>query len=143
MVRTFYNSVHLVRPNGVAEFVGLHNFSNALFADPAFWTAVRNTAIFTVVGTPLDVFGGLLLALCLFARPPFARSLRVIWFLPVLMSYVVVGIIWVWIYDYDWGLLNLLLRYSGWLVAHSWLGDPATALWAVMVAHYGSGSAST
>jgi len=136
VVRTFYNSVHLVRPNGVAEFVGLHNFSNALFADPVFWTAVRNTAIFTVVGTPLDVFGGLLLALCLFTTVPFTRSLRVIWFLPVLMSYVVVGIIWVWIYDYDWGLLNLLLRTIGLgSLARSWLGNPATALWAVMATH--------
>jgi ABC-type sugar transport system permease subunit len=105
-------------------------------ADPAFWTAVRNTAIFTLVGTPLDVFGGLLLALCLFAGVPFARSLRVIWFLPVLMSYVVVGIIWVWIYDYDWGALNLLLRVIGLgSLQHSWIGDPATALWAVMAAH--------
>ncbi len=136
VLRTFYNSVYFVGPKGAAEFVGLHNFSQVLLADPVFWTAVRNTAIFTLVGTPLDVFGGLLLALCLFAGVPFARSLRVIWFLPVLMSYVVVGIIWVWIYDYDWGALNLLLHAVGLgSLEHSWLGDPATALWAVMGAH--------
>jgi ABC-type sugar transport system permease subunit len=62
--------------------------------------------------------------------------MRVIWFTPVLMSYVIVGIIWVWLYDYDWGLVNLIL---GWLglesLQHSWLGDPATALWAVVVTH--------
>jgi len=136
VVRTFYNSVHLVGPNGAAEFVGTGNFSTALFADPVFWTAVRNTAIFTVVGTTVDVFGGLLLALCLFVKVPFTRSLRVIWFLPVLMSYVVVGIIWVWIYDYEWGVVNLLLRAVGLgTLAHSWLGNPDTALWAVMVTH--------
>lgn len=136
VVRTFYDSLYLVGPKGAAGFVGLHNFSQALLDDPVLWTAVRNTAIFTLVGTPLDVFGGLLLALCLFAGVPFARSLRVIWFLPVLMSYVVVGIIWVWIYDYDWGALNLLLRAVGLGgLARSWLGDPATALWAVMAAH--------
>jgi len=136
VLRTFYNSLYLVGPKGASGFVGLHNFSQVLRADPVFWTAVRNTAIFTLVGTPLDVFGGLLLALCLFAGVPFARSLRVIWFLPVLMSYVVVGIIWVWIYDYDWGALNLLLHAIGLgRLEHSWLGDPATALWAVMAAH--------
>jgi ABC-type sugar transport system permease subunit len=136
VVRTFYDSLYTVGPKGATEFVGLHNFSQVLAADPVFWTAVRNTAIFTLVGTPLDVFGGLLLALCLFAGVPFARSLRVIWFLPVLMSYVVVGIIWVWIYDYDWGALNLLLRTIGLGgLAHSWIGDPTTALWAVMAAH--------
>lgn len=136
VIRTFYDSLSHIGPGGASEFVGVRNFSSLLSDDPVFWTAVRNTAIFTVVGTPLDVFGGLLLALCLFAQVPFARALRIIWFLPVLMSYVVVGIIWVWIYDFDWGALNVVLRAIGLgHFAHSWLGDPATALWAVMAAH--------
>jgi ABC-type sugar transport system permease subunit len=136
VLRTFYNSLYLVGPQGAAEFVGLHNFSGALTSDAVFWKALRNTAIFALVATPLDVFGGLLLALCLYAGVPLARSLRVVWFLPVLMSNVVVGIIWVWIYDYDWGALNMLLRAIGLgALEHSWIGDPATALWAVMAAH--------
>ncbi len=95
-----------------------------------------NTAIFTIFGTILDVAGGLLLALALYARVPFARLLRVIWFTPVLMSYVVVGIIWVWLYDYDWGLINAILRAVGLgALERSWLGDPSTALWAVLVTH--------
>jgi ABC-type sugar transport system permease subunit len=58
----------------------------------------------------------------------------VVWFTPVLISYVVVGIIWVWIYDYDWGVLNTVLRGIGLgSLAYSWLGDPSTALWAVLV----------
>jgi ABC-type sugar transport system permease subunit len=67
---------------------------------------------------------------------PLARVWRVVWFTPVLMSYVVVGIIWVWIYDYDWGVANLVLHWLG-LGAYeqSWLGNPATALWAVLVTH--------
>jgi ABC-type sugar transport system permease subunit len=88
------------------------------------------------VATIADVFGGLLLALALFSRAPLAPLLRVIWFTPVLMSYVVVGIIWVWIYDYDWGLANLILRSIGLgELQQSWLGDPHTALWAVMATH--------
>jgi ABC-type amino acid transport system permease subunit len=53
VVRTVYNSAHLVGAIGMAEFVGTRNFSNALLADPVFWTAVRNTAIFTVAGTTI------------------------------------------------------------------------------------------
>jgi ABC-type sugar transport system permease subunit len=61
---------------------------------------------------------------------------RIVWFTPVLMSYVVVGIIWVWIYDYDWGVVNIVLRWLGLgQLEHSWLGDPHTALWAVLVTH--------
>jgi len=136
VLRTFYNSVHTIGPHNVQTFVGLDNFVALVTQDRVFWKAVANTTIFTVVGTVADVLGGLLLALCLFAKVPLARAMRVIWFTPVLMSYVIVGIIWVWLYDYDWGLVNLVL---GWLglesLQHSWLGDPATALWAVVVTH--------
>ena len=136
VLRTFYNSVHTIKPQGVQEFVGLANFNTLLSADPTFWKAVGNTAVFAVIATIADVLGGLLIALCLFSRPPFAKLLRVVWFTPVLMSYVVVGVIWVWIYDYDWGLANSVLRWLGlgaW--EQSWLGDPRTALGSVMVTH--------
>jgi ABC-type sugar transport system permease subunit len=136
VLRTFWNSVHAIKPQNVEEFVGLANFRELLANDWVFWKAVGNTAIFAVVATIADVLGGLLLALCLFSGAPLAKLLRVVWFTPVLMSYVVVGVIWVWIYDYDWGLANVVLRALG-LGAYeqSWLGDPHTALWSVMVTH--------
>jgi ABC-type sugar transport system permease subunit len=136
VLRTFYNAFHTIKPHNVVEFAGLGNFTTLLFADPVFWKAVTNTALFTVVATIVDVVGGLLLALCLFARAPLAPVLRVVWFTPVLMSYVVVGILWVWIFDYDWGLANATLRFLG-LGAYeqSWLGQPSTALWSVLAAH--------
>ena len=136
VLRTFYNAFHTIRPQGVVEFVGLGNFVALLSADPVFWKAVVNTALFTIVATIVDVVGGLLLALCLFARAPWAPLLRVVWFTPALMSYVVVGIIWVWIFDYDWGLANATLRFVGLgAFEQSWLGHPSTALWSVLVAH--------
>ena len=136
MLRTFWNSVHTIKPEGLEVFVGLANFRDLLTNDWVFWKAVGNTAIFAIVATIADVAGGLLLALCLFSGAPFTRLLRVVWFTPVLMSYVVVGIIWVWIYDYDWGLANVILRAVGLgAFEQSWLGDPRTALWSVMVTH--------
>jgi ABC-type sugar transport system permease subunit len=136
VLRTFYNSVHAIKPHNVEEFVGFANFAALLTTDVVFWKAVTNTAIFGIVATIADVLGGLLLALCLFSGAPFAKSLRVLWFTPVLMSYVVVGIIWVWIYDYDWGLANAILRWLGLgAFEQSWLGDPRTALWSVMTTH--------
>jgi ABC-type sugar transport system permease subunit len=136
VLRTFYNAFHAIKPHGVVEFVGLANFTALLFSDSVFWKAVTNTALFTLVATIVDVVGGLMLALCLFARAPFTRVLRVVWFTPVLMSYVVVGIVWVWIFDYDWGLANAVLRWLGLgAFEQSWLGQPSTALWSVLVAH--------
>jgi ABC-type sugar transport system permease subunit len=136
VLRTFWNSVHTIKPQGLEVYVGLANFRDLLTNDWVFWKAVGNTAIFAVIATTADVAGGLLLALCLFSGAPFTRLLRVIWFTPVLMSYVVVGVIWVWIYDYDWGLANTILRAIGLgAFEQSWIGDPHTALGSVMVTH--------
>jgi raffinose/stachyose/melibiose transport system permease protein len=134
VLKTVYNSLYVMKPHNVVEFVGWGNYRALLTQDEVFWKAVKNTAIFSVVGTILDVAAGLLLALCLFAKVPWARFWKIVWFSPVLISYVVVGIIWVWIYDTDWGIINTGLRWMGLgFLAHPWLSDPRTALWAVLL----------
>lgn len=135
VARTFYNSFFNIGDIASSDFVGWTHYLNVM-RDETFWKAVRNTAIWSVVGPILDVVVGLLLALALYAGVPFKRFLRVAWFTPVLLSYVVVGIMWVWIYNYDWGVINVWLRslgLGGW--AQAWLGDPQYALGAVIVTH--------
>lgn len=135
VLRTFYNSLFEIRPNGNQTFVGLGNFREVLFADPVFRRAVRNTLVWSTVEPFIDVGLGLLLALALYTKAPFSRVLRIAWFTPVLISTVVVAIIWSWIYNYDWGALNLLLRSVGLDgIARAWLGDPVTALPALILA---------
>jgi raffinose/stachyose/melibiose transport system permease protein len=129
VIRTFWNSVHKVLPNRPDEFVGLANYASLLFTDDIFWRSVRNTLIWACASPLLEVGIAVVLALALYAKVPGSRFFRVAWFTPVLMSYVVVGILWVWIYNYDWGAVNALLRFAGldgW--ARAWLGKPETAL---------------
>jgi multiple sugar transport system permease protein/raffinose/stachyose/melibiose transport system permease protein len=135
VVRTFYNSFFIINDIASSDFVGFAHFAE-VFRDATFLAAVRNTAIWSMVAPFFDVGTGLLLALCLYAGVPFARFLRVAWFAPVLLSYVVVGIMWVWIYNYDWGVVNVALRNVGlghWVQA--WIGDPKFALASLMVTH--------
>jgi ABC-type sugar transport system permease subunit len=135
VLRTFYNSFFTLADLDTVQFVGFEHFVE-VFHDPNFWAAARNTAIWAVIAPLLDVTTGLLLALCLYAGVPWGRFLRIAWFTPVLLSYVVVGILWVWIYDYDWGILDTALRALGlksW--AQPWLSDPKLALGAVMLTH--------
>ena len=125
--RTFWNSFHKVLPRR-DEPVGLANYAE-LVRDEIFWTAVRNTITWACASPLIEVSIALLLALALYAKVPGARFFRIAWFTPVLMSYVVVGILWLWIYNYDWGPVNTALRalgLGGW--AKAWLGDPKTAL---------------
>ena len=126
-VRTFWNSFHEVLPRG-DEYIGLANYAE-LAEDDIFWRAVENTITWALVSPLIEVSVALLLALALYARIPGGRFFRVAWFTPVLMSYVVVGILWLWIYNYDWGPINAGLRAVGLdALARPWLGDPATAL---------------
>lgn len=132
VVRTIWNSVHEVLP-ARETFVGAAHYAE-LWADATFWRAVRNTVLWALAAPPLEVSIALALALALYARVPGARFFRIAWFTPVLMSYVVVGIVWMWIYNYDWGAANAILRAFGldrWV--QPWLGTTATALPALIL----------
>lgn len=126
-VLTFWNSFHIVLPKG-NTWVGGANYAE-LLGDEIFWRAVRNTMTWALVAPAVEVGVALLLALALYAKAPGARFFRIVWFTPVLMSYVVVGILWTWIFNYEWGAANAMLRSIGlesW--TRAWLGRPTTAL---------------
>jgi multiple sugar transport system permease protein/raffinose/stachyose/melibiose transport system permease protein len=128
VISTLYDSFFSIDDPDAPVWIGLANYAQ-LMADATFWRAVGNTLIWAVVAPLFDVGIGLLLALCLYAKVPFARFLRVAWFTPVLLSYVVVAILWLWIYNYDWGAVNLLLRAVGLgALASAWLGNTHLAL---------------
>ena len=128
VIRTLYNSFHQVLPGRLDTFKGLENY-RMLFQDDIFWQTVRNTLTWACTAPLLEQILAILLALALYSKVPAARFFRIVWFTPVLMSFVVVGIIWMWIYNYDWGAVNVLLRavgLEGW--TRAWLGDPRVAL---------------
>jgi predicted RND superfamily exporter protein len=91
VLRTFYNSFHRIKPGGITEFVGLANFIDLFSRDLTFFTAVKNTMIWATVQPCVEVGLGLLLALCLYAKVPFERIFRVLWFTPVLLSFIPVS----------------------------------------------------
>jgi ABC-type sugar transport system permease subunit len=113
-------------------FVGLENY-RALIADEVFWRATLNSVVFVAVRTPLEVGLGFLLALLLNRRLAARSLLRTLFFVPVVMSLIVVTLIFQRVFEPNTGLLNTFLRAVGlgaW--AYPWLGDPATALPAVI-----------
>ncbi len=98
-----------------------------------FWRATLNSVVFVAVRTPLEVGLGFLLALLLNRRLVARSFLRTLFFVPVVMSLIVVTLIFQRVFEPNTGLLNTFLGAVGlgaW--AHPWLGDPATALPAVI-----------
>ncbi len=121
--------------NGAAnyEFVGLANY-RAVIDDAVFWQAAKNTLVWAITSPFLEIPVGLMLALYLQRGTRLTKLMRVLWFMPVLLPQIVVGIIWAWIYNSEWGALNQILKSIGlesWMRA--WLGHPDTALPALIV----------
>jgi multiple sugar transport system permease protein/raffinose/stachyose/melibiose transport system permease protein len=123
--------------NGFARnfaVVGLDNF-RALAHDPLFGGAMRNTVVWTVAAVLLPNGTGFLLALVLERRVQGAGFFKALFYLPVCLSAVVVGQIWIWIYRPDWGVLNAMLGAVGLPQGQrAWLADPGTALYAIIAA---------
>lgn len=119
---------------GDPEFIGLDNFSRAL-NDPLFIGAFRNTAVWLVVAVTVPTITGLLLAVLLDRPLRGSRIYKSAFYMPITLSLVVVGQVWIWIYQPNWGLLNSALEALGQEeLTRAWLGDPETALIAVIVA---------
>lgn len=108
------------------EWVGLKNFER-LLTDPLFFKAIWNTLRFLFIHIPLQIAVALGFALLLNSRLKFRGFFRAIYFLPVVVSGVVVTILWQQLYAFDSGLLNRLLVAAG-IGKIPWLIDPDVAM---------------
>ncbi len=114
--------------------VGLDNYIRAL-GDPLFIGAFRNTALWLIIAVTVPTVAGLGLAVLLDRPLRASRFYKSMFYLPITLSLVVVGQVWIWIYQPDWGLLNTALEAIGLGdFTQAWLGNPNTSLMAVIVA---------
>ncbi len=116
------------------DFVGLQNFSK-LWTDQLFFNAAVNTAIWMVAAIIVPTLLGLSLALLIDSRIPGGPVFKSVFYFPICLSAVVVGQIWIWIYQADWGLLNTAIgAITGDAPRIAWLARPNTALGSVIAA---------
>jgi raffinose/stachyose/melibiose transport system permease protein len=114
-------------------FNGLDNYAH-LIVDTRMWGALKNNLIWAVLGTVIPIVLGLLLATVLWGGAVGNLFFRTVYFLPLVVSPVVVGVVWGWIYNPLFGILNSGLKLAGLgFLATGWLGNPSTALYAVLV----------
>ncbi len=104
--------------------VGAANYGE-LLADPAFWQAMRNTAFYVALGVPSVVVVSLVIALLLNqSQGRFFRALRSFYFLPAITGIVAIALVWGYLYNTQFGLINYLLSLVG-LGPVQWLSSPA------------------
>ena len=131
LLLALYVSVHRWSPiEPTKAFVALGNYGH-LIRDPLVWSALGRTLLYPLY-VPASMALALGLAVMIGRRGSGAPALRAVFLLPYASSVVAVALVWQWMYHPDFGLFNQLLTRTG-LRPVNWLGDPTTALPAVMV----------
>ncbi len=130
---------NLLRPAAVRRFVWLKNYS-ALLTDLQFGRSLWVTLIYVGAEVSTSLLIGTCLALCVHQQMRFRRLIQGLLTVPYLLPGIVAATTFLWLYNPEFGFLNYLLRLVE-LPARAWLGDPRTALWAIVACGAWWGSA--
>lgn len=129
---SFYLSFHqwnMFSPQ--KSFIGLENYTR-LFQDHEFWLVLKNTLIYTICTVPLNMVFALLAAVSL-NRVIFGKKLlTTAFFAPVIISPVAAAVIWRWMYEPNFGLMNHFLSFFG-VEGINWLNNPDSAMAAIII----------
>lgn len=111
-------------------FTGFQNFK-AVFTDPDTGIAIKNTLVYSVIYVPCSIV--LSLGLAMLLNKAWGKMFyRAVFFLPQIVTSVGIAVVWSWIYQPQFGILNMILRFFG-IEGKEWLRDPSTAMVAVIV----------
>jgi multiple sugar transport system permease protein len=118
---------NIVKP-GKSEWIGLENYAKAL-GDPIFRRAVLNTLVYTIVTVPGQIIIGLLVAVLLNQDIRGRSFFRVVYYLPVITSWVIVSLLFEYMFSGQAGLVNYVLRDVLHVIPKNilWLADPVLA----------------
>jgi multiple sugar transport system permease protein len=123
-----------------AKFIGFDNFKR-IVSDSLFWQSLKVTTVYTIVSVPLSLALAFLLALLLNAKVRGIAVFRTLYYLPSIVPAVANAVLWAWILNSEFGLLNVLLRTIG-LPKILWLQEPEWALPAlILMSLWGLGGA--
>ncbi|GAB3813576.1 hypothetical protein GCM10028820_08530 [Tessaracoccus terricola] len=128
-----FTNARLISPNP-PRFVGLDNFIRAFVGDPTFIRSLLNTFLFAVVVVPVQAGLGLVMAILVNQKLRGTTFFRIVYFIPVVTSIVVVSILWRFMYQPD-GIINSFIdtiTFGAW-DGIAWLNNPSTALPAIIV----------
>lgn len=114
-----------------SEFVGGENYAD-LFADPTFWKVVTNNLIYAGATIPISIAIALAMALWANSKIPARGFVRTAYFTPTVLPMIAAANLWLFFYTPGLGVLDQIGSLFG-VPSINWLGQPETALWAVII----------
>ena len=124
------------------EWVGLQNYREILH-DSIFWLSLRNTALYTLGIVPLWLGKALIISALIFPlAKPIQTFFKGAFYLPHVTSSVIISMVWLWIFNPPFGLLNYIMELLG-FAPRAWLGDVRTALLSIILMQVVMGGGSS
>jgi sn-glycerol 3-phosphate transport system permease protein len=131
-VATLWHSFFSTARAGASSvYVGAENYQ-LLVEDPVFWQALRNNLLFALITVPVAIVLSIVMALWVHRQVPGRALLRLAYFTPAILPMIAVANIWLFFYTPQYGLIAQITQAFGW-GDHNWLGQPSTALPALMI----------
>ncbi|OIK11871.1 ABC transporter permease [Bacillus sp. MUM 116] len=118
---------------GEHKFIGFDNYKTMFTDDPLFWESLWVTVKFACLFVPLNLVTALFLAILLNQKIKGHSIFRTIFYLPTVISGVALAMIWAWVYNGEYGILNYFLSLVG-VQGPDWLNNPHSALIAMVIA---------
>lgn len=112
-------------------FVGLDNYKK-LIGDTQVWCAVRNTLGYTIIVVPITIMIAMALAVCLNGKLKGKQIYRTIYFIPMIAAPAAITMVWKWLYNYQFGLINYVLTNIG-LDRVNWIDNPKVAMISISI----------
>ena len=132
IVYSFYLMFTDMNLTGVGKFIGLENLKYAFTDDPLFIKAFINTLKYVVMFVPSSIILAFFVALLLSKKEKGLGFFRTAFYIPYITSGVAVTILWGWIYQKDYGIINYVLSLFG-IKGVNWLGDKNIAMISIVI----------
>ncbi len=129
--QTLYLSFQNVSTFGTSSFVGFDNYTR-MFSDPDFWHSLRNTLIYAGIQVPIAIVLSTLAAVLMNAKVKGLGVYRTVYFLPMIAAPAAVAMVWRWLFNSEYGLINIMLDFVG-IPSIQWLSNPSVVLWSVII----------
>lgn len=131
MLASIYLSLTTYKMIQPPNFIGLANYTR-MFTDDLVWHSLRVTATYTMFAVPLGLIAAMGVAVLLNQRIVASGFFRTVFYLPSIISGVAIALVFAWIFNYRFGIMNYFLGLVG-IEGPNWLGNPRWALWAFVV----------
>jgi multiple sugar transport system permease protein len=134
VIWAFIISLQNYRLNGDVTWAGFENYRQAFTTQSGvFKVAIRNTLLYTICTVTVNILVGLILASLMQPLNKWAQTFfRAAYYLPTVVSAVIIGVIWRWIYNAQWGFLNYLIGLVG-IAPQRWINSPDLAMQSVIL----------